>query len=156
MRLKGTSNSSEFAFGFVALLTNLGVSGCNPVTSSNVETFRPQNLPIDDCLPVHLLCDLPIANALILLTYRQIVTKPKARGEAPGSLLSARTRSARAFTAPVASSAVAPYASTPGSSGTSAIHRPSSSGSISTVKMILRVVLVFILVSRLGWVGLAA
>jgi hypothetical protein len=56
----------------------------------------------------------------------------------PCSKRSARTRNARAFVLATASSRSCPYASTPGSSGTSPIHLPSSSRSISTVKSFIR------------------
>ena len=53
----------------------------------------------------------------------------------PCSRRSARMRRASAWTLAVASSGVAPYVITPGSSTTSAIHRPSSSCSISIRKV---------------------
>ena len=54
----------------------------------------------------------------------------------PDSIRSARTRKARARTKRAALSCVSAYVSTPGSSGTSAIHRPSSSCSNSIVRVI--------------------
>ncbi len=59
------------------------------------------------------------------------VTQPTS----PFSRRSAITRRARAWTFALASSGVCPYARTPGRSTTSAIQRPSSSCSISTVNV---------------------
>jgi hypothetical protein len=53
----------------------------------------------------------------------------------PCSSLSATTRSASAWTRAWASAGDAPYAKTPGSSGTSPSQRPSSSRSISTLNL---------------------
>src|SRR5262249_391632 len=54
----------------------------------------------------------------------------------PWSRRAATTRSPSAWTLAFASSGVCPYVSVPGSSRTSAIQRPSSSCSISTVNVI--------------------
>ncbi|GAV32240.1 hypothetical protein emb_1c0695 [Coriobacteriaceae bacterium EMTCatB1] len=56
------------------------------------------------------------------------------RPASPRSRRSATTRSARAWTCAIASSRVFPYARTPGSSGTSAIQRPSTSRSSSMLR----------------------
>ena len=55
----------------------------------------------------------------------------------PFSRRSASTRKARACALACASSTDCPYTSTPGSSATSAIHRPSSSRSTSTLKFMI-------------------
>src|SRR5271157_1944415 len=74
----------------------------------------------------------PVAQAAVAVS-KDTVTGPG--GHSPCSSRSARIRRSSAWAWVSASSGVAPYARQPGRSATSAIHRPSSSRSISTRKL---------------------